>query len=136
LWRVEIFRVRILRFFVIMVFVLRGKYADKMSRYKSPLCSRMGLAVLVILILLWSSGTLAKQQGWQRQQVDWRMTGGSRIKAVSYPDQKPLPMAAGRKFSRRTVRKKFLPPEAAVRLEGSGVQSTMPLVAAVIESPP
>lgn len=96
----------------------------------------MGLAVLVILILLWSSGTLAKQHGWRRQQVDWRMTGGSRIKAVSYPDQKPLPMAAGRKFSRRTVRKKFLPLEAAARLEGAGEQLMMPLVAAVIESPP
>lgn len=94
------------------------------------------LTTLIVPILLWSTGAFAKQPGWQRQQVDWRMTGGSRIKAVSHPDQKPLPMAADRKFSRCPVSKKLLTPETAVRLEGAGEQLTEPVVAAVIESPP
>jgi hypothetical protein len=93
-------------------------------------------AAAAILILLWSSGAFAEQTGWQRQQVDWHMTGGSRIKTVCYPGEKPLPMAAGRKFSRHIVRKKFLPPEAAMRLKRTGRQLTEPVVASVVESPP
>ena len=92
--------------------------------------------ILAVAVLLCGSSVLAKQPGWQRQQVDWRMTGGSRIKAVSYPDQKPLPTAANRKFSRHPVSKKFLLPESAVRLKRAGEQSITPLVASVIESPP
>jgi len=52
----------------------------------------IGAAVISALfaILCWPSVVQAGRPGWQRQEVNWRMSGGSRIKAVRFPTDTPL----------------------------------------------
>jgi predicted aspartyl protease len=65
------------------------------------------------------------------------MTGGDRIKAVSYPKNKPLPMRTAKVGKKpKALRKKILPPEAAYRLSKLAEKPTGPIFATVIDSPP
>ncbi len=34
--------------------------------------------------------------GWQKEQADWRLGNGSRIKSISYPKEKPAPLSSRR----------------------------------------
>jgi predicted aspartyl protease len=77
------------------------------------------------------------RSGWQRQQVDWRMTGGSRVKAVRYPADKPLPTLAQRDRPRpAVVRRKTLRAKAASPSGQNVQQSLSPAIVNVIDSPP
>ena len=79
----------------------------------------------------------ARQSGWQRQEVNWRMTGGARIKAINYPQDKQPPLLGKRAGRQPTPpRKKTLPAEAASRLAPFAEESTAPIFANVIDSPP
>ena len=107
-----------------------------MLENKSLLC-RKNFVLLLIAVLCWIPITEAKRQGWQQQQVNWRMSGGSSIKAVNYPQEKPLPML-GKRNGRRPapLRKKILPAEAAFRLAPLAQQSSASIIALVTDSPP
>jgi len=48
------------------------------------------ISALFAIILCWPSVVQAGRPGWQRQEVNWRMSGGSRIKAVRFPTDTPL----------------------------------------------
>ncbi len=101
-----------------------------------PYCKRYFVSLL-IAVLCCIPAVEAKRPGWQRQQVNWRMTGGSSIKAVNYPQGKPLPMLGKRDGRRpKSLRKKILPAEAAFRLAPFAQQSSASLIALVIDSPP
>ena len=67
---------------------------------KGLLCRKICFVLLLIAVLCWIPAVQARRPCWQRQQVDWRMTGGSSIKAVNYPQEKPLPML-GKRNGRR-----------------------------------
>jgi hypothetical protein len=93
--------------------------------------------LLLVAVVCWSSVVRAERPGWQRQEVDWRMADGRRIKAVSYPRGTPPPLLSKRDGRRPTApRKKILPAEAASRLAPFAQEATAPLVATVINSPP
>ena len=58
--------------------------------------------VRLVLLVLWlvctglSSMASAERQGWKRQPVNWRMTGGSQIRAIHYPVGKEPWLQTGR----------------------------------------
>jgi hypothetical protein len=75
--------------------------------------------------------------GWKRQEVDWRMTGGFRIKAISYPNDKPPPMLGKRAGQKETaVHQKSLTDQANPQLTPLATEITTPVFVNVIDSPP
>lgn len=93
--------------------------------------------VLVLVVLCWASAVRGERRGWQRKEVNWRMTGGTRIRAVNYPPDKAPPFRAKRDARQSTApRKKLLSAEAASRLAPLAEESTAPIFANVIDSPP
>jgi hypothetical protein len=95
---------------------------------------RAWLILLLIVILCWAVAVRADRSGWQRQEVNLRMTGGARIKAISYPREELPPLRAKRDGRQPTPpREKTLLFEAASRLTE---ESTTPIFANVIDSPP
>jgi len=103
--------------------------------------SARSVSVWVVLILVaalcWTSAVIAGRPGWQRQEVNWRVTGGGSIKAIYYPDGKPLPLLT-KQGGRRVgpLSKKILPGKSAPGAVSFGVESAAPVVATVIDSPP
>lgn len=79
----------------------------------------------------------ADRTNWKRQEVDLRMTGGSRIKAIIHPQDKPPPRLSKRADHRlKRVRKKILSAEATYQVTPLSRESTAPVYANVIDSPP
>ena len=107
---------------------------DSRSKNSSRLHPGRGLVFLLLALICCSAAFAAKQPGWERKQVDWRITGGRRIKAVSYPRQKPLPML--KEHQTTTPRKKLFPPEAVTRMIVPSGEPISPIVAIVFDSPP
>jgi len=108
-----------------------------MPKNKGLSHSKTSFVLLLVTVVSSASVVRADRPGWKQQEVDWRMTGGNRIKAISYPQDKPLPTLAKQTTRRpRTLRKKPLSPEAASRLAPLAQQSTGPIFATVIDSPP
>ncbi len=60
-----------------------------MLKNKRLLYRKTGFLLLLVAVVCWTSVVQAKRPGWQRQEVDWRMTGGRRIKAVNYHSGNP-----------------------------------------------
>jgi hypothetical protein len=109
----------------------------KMLENKGLLCRKICFALLLVAASAWIPVVEAKHQSWKRQNVDWRMTGGSRIKAVNSPTEKPLPTLSKRDSRRpKTMRKKILPAKATLRFAPLAQQTTAPIIAVVIDSPP
>jgi len=96
-----------------------------------------GFVLTLIAVLCWTSVVQAGHPDWQRREVNWRLTGGTRIKAINYPGEKPVPTFAQREAHKPAVaRKKIIPVEAIFGLESTIQQSTGPIFADVIDSPP
>jgi hypothetical protein len=95
---------------------------------------------LVLLLLAVVSRTAiadAEWPGWKRQEVDLRITGGSRIKAISYPQDNPLPPTAIRAGQKRTaVRQKTFIAETDTQLTPLAPEITTSVIVNIIDSPP
>ncbi len=63
-----------------------------MKRNKSHNSIRGWFFFLPIIVLCWTSVVLAARPGWQRQEVNWPMTGGASVEAVNYPEGKAPPL--------------------------------------------
>lgn len=103
-----------------------------MLENKGLLC-RKNFVLLLIAVLCWISVVKAGQPAWQRQQVNWRMAGGSSIKAVNYPPGKPPMMLNQHHHGQSKVRLKTIAPPAETALAKS---VTGAVFAATIDSPP
>lgn len=90
------------------------------------------LSLFVVTISL-SFFAQAAKPNWQRKEVDWRMSGGKRIKAIKHPKDKPVPQfekdRSRRRKSKAAVEAKTQP---AVITE----KTTAPAFVAGIGSPP
>ena len=85
-----------------------------MLKNKDLLHIKNGAVLLFVIIFCWAAAVWAGQPGWQRQEVDWRMTGGARIKAVDYPEDKSPPMLAERSEQSKQLRKEVrYPPDGS-----------------------
>jgi hypothetical protein len=108
-----------------------------MLKKKGFLHSKTTLVLLLLLVVCANAVAQPGRPGWKRQEVDWRMTGGSRIKAISYPKDKPPPPSAKRAKQRRSaVRQKTSIAETDTQLTTLAQESTAPIYANVIDSPP
>ncbi|MFC1636905.1 hypothetical protein ACFL5Z_18940, partial [Planctomycetota bacterium] len=93
-------------------------------------------AWLVIVFL--TSVVQADQSGWRQQEVDWRLTGGDRIKAIRYPES----AEGGSLFEEQAgnppkVARKQISPRASLPEDPSvGLFWTPTVTANVIDSPP
>lgn len=54
--------------------------------------NRTRFVLLLITAVCWTSVVLAARPGWQRQEVNWPMTGGASVEAVNYPEGKAPPL--------------------------------------------
>jgi len=98
---------------------------------------KTALILLIAAAVHLAPAVRADRPGWQQQQVNWRLTGGSRIKTISYPEPKPPPTLAEQRSRRTTaLSKKNLPAEAASRLTATTAQSSTPIFAIAVNSPP
>lgn len=108
-----------------------------MLNSKGFLRHKTSFVLLLVIIVCWTAAVRAGRPGWQRKEVDWRMTGGSRIKAIYYPPGKPPQMLSKQDGRRpKKPRKKALPNEALSRLAPLAQEFTAPTIANVIDSPP
>jgi len=76
------------------------------------------------------------QTGWKSRPVDWRLSGGSRIKAIHYPPSQPPATLDSKTNQSVTIREKTILPEAASRLSYLDQTAADSVTALVIDSPP
>ena len=77
----------------------------------------------------------ANKAGWQKEQVDWRLSGGSRIKSISYPKNKS-PQTRAKMAKPAKPRRKQLSPDPLRRIEFITAGEVKSIYASVIDSPP
>lgn len=101
---------------------------------KGLLCRKIRFVPLLVALLCWFPAVEAGQSGWQRKEVNWRMSGDSSIKAVNYPaDKPPMTLNQHRRGQPKKARLKAITPTA----EAAFVKPvTGNVFAAVIDSPP
>ncbi len=115
-----------------------------MKRMNSHNSIRAWLVLLCLAVVCGTSAVRGQQRSsrpnrpsWKRRDVNWRMTGGSTIKAVNYPKGKPLPLFAdGDEYQSTALCKKTLQTKVG---SGPTLFSTTPtatVTATVIDSPP
>jgi len=90
-----------------------------------------------VAIGCWAAAAWAGRPDWQRQEVNWRITGGGSIRVVHYPSGRPLPLLT-RQSSRQAgpMSKKIILGKSAPGSASFSVESAAPVVATVIDSPP
>ena len=121
--------------------------------------ARLQVAILAVLVVVQTgvlaqrpdpSATLPRQQhspsqqiagagrasgaGWQREEVQWRLSGGEQIKAISYPEDKPAQTSNRRQPEKPA--KKLILPETTQRKATQLETTAGPVWANVIDSPP
>ncbi|MBA7638188.1 hypothetical protein ES703_45841 [subsurface metagenome] len=115
--------------------MLRGE-PEKMKRMNSHNSIRAWLVLLFLAVVCGTSAARG-QQRWQRREVNWRMTGGSTIKAINYPEGETLPLLANQDERRPTApRKKTLQTKIGSGPVLFSATSTATVIATVIDSPP
>jgi len=108
-----------------------------MLKNKDFLRSKTALVLLLLIAVSWTAVAAADRPGWKRQEVDWRITGRSRIKAINYPQDKQPPLL-GKRAGHRTpvMTKKTIRTKATSDLSPLAQDTTTSIVANVIDSPP
>jgi hypothetical protein len=93
------------------------------------------LTLLVVVFL--TSVVPADQSDWRQEEVDWRLTGGERIKAIRYPEQKrPLLYEEQAGSPSRVVRRQISPRASFSEDLSVGPLWTPTVMANVVDSPP
>ena len=108
-----------------------------MKRINSHSSIRTWLVLLLIALICRPPVVRADRTDWKRQEVNWHMSGGKRIKAINYPDGKNLPLLTKQdNYQLKTPRKKLIRLEADSRFKLFAQESTATVIATVIDSPP
>ncbi len=98
---------------------------------------KTALVLLLLAVISRTAVAGTNRTNWKRQEVDLRMTGGSRIKAIIYPQDKPPPRLSKRADHRpKRIRKKILSAETTSKLIPLARESTAPVYANILDSPP
>ncbi|MHC4641483.1 MAG: aspartyl protease family protein [Planctomycetota bacterium] len=108
-----------------------------MLKNKGFLHLKTTLVLLLMTVVCATAAVRANRPGWKRQEVDWRMTGGSRIKAIHYPEDKTPPLHSTRADRPKKVpRKKFITKKAGSQPIPLAPEAATSIIANVIDSPP
>jgi len=98
---------------------------------------KTALFLLLLAAICRTAAAGTDRTNWKRQEVDLRMTGGSRIKAIIHPQDKSPPRLSKRADHQpKRVRKKILSAEATSKITPLARESMAPVYANVIDSPP
>ncbi len=93
--------------------------------------------ILTFIIVSCVSIVQADRTGWKRKEVDWRMTGGDRIKAIRYSkDKEPSLYDAKLENQPEVIRERILLKESTSEKESFAFFSIPSVMANVIDSPP
>ena len=94
--------------------------------------------LITLIVVLFSTCMIqAGQTTWRQEDVDWRMTGGDRIKAIRYPEQAKPPLYEEQGGTVPNVLRKEMTPIRTFSEDSSvGLLSNPTVMANVIESPP
>ena len=93
--------------------------------------------ILTSMVVCWISVVQAGRPGWKRQEVDWRMTGGDRVKAIRYSEDKEPSLYNGKADNEPDViRERILLNELSSEKESFNILSLPSVMANVIDSPP
>jgi len=93
--------------------------------------------VSLLVVVSLTSIVQGERDGWQRQEVDWRLTGGDRIRAIRYPEQEKPPLFKEDSGSSPRIVRKQIRPKASRSIDSTFGPLSVPVVTAnVIESPP
>ncbi len=86
----------------------------------------------IVVIFISSAAAFAQKADWQRQDVDWRLNNGSKIKAVYYPPQLKDKLFKKDKFA--TVRKGKISADSV--LSNNTKLTGKDITASIVEAPP
>ena len=93
--------------------------------------------LLLIAVFICPLAAWAEDTGWERHEIDWRLTGGNRIKAIYYPAEKTSPVFTKQDSQYKTkVSKKIVSIDEYSRLSLYTQKLTEPMYAMVVDSPP
>jgi len=99
--------------------------------------SNRGWLVVLLAVVCFSSVVQADRPGWRTQEVDWRVTGGGRIKDIRYPEQKEPPLFDEKAVPQtRVVRKQIFPDARRSKDPTFSMLSVQTVIANMIDSPP
>ena len=99
--------------------------------------SNWGWLVILLAVVCFSSVVHADRPGWRTQEVDWRLTGGSRIKDIRYPEHKEPPLFDEKAVPRTKVMRKQIFPDARRSKDPAfNLLSVQTVIANIIDSPP
>ncbi len=108
-----------------------------MKRNKSYNRIKTLFIILTSMLVWWVSVVQAGRTGWKRQEVDWRTTGGDRIKAIRYPEDKEPSLYDGKAHNKPIVsRERILLKEPSSEKESFNLLSVPSVMVNVIDSPP
>ena len=98
---------------------------------------RAGIFPALIALICSISFAQTDRSDWKQKEVDWRLTGGSRIKSIRYPEQeKPQLFAEKADSQTRLLRRKILPKRSLSNKSSLGLLSQPMVYANIINSPP
>ncbi len=92
---------------------------------------------LFFMVIFLAPVVSAGQSGWRQQEVNWRMTGGDRVRAVRYPETEEPAFFKEEEKGRPEVERKLIMPQSLHPEEGSfGLLAVPAVMANVIDAPP
>ena len=98
---------------------------------------RVLFTIVSSIAVCWVSVVQAGRAGWKRQEVDWRTTGGGRVKAIRYSeDKKPLLYNGKTGNQPDVVRKRIFLKESSSEKGSINILSLPSVMAKTIDSPP
>lgn len=98
---------------------------------------RILLIVLSTIVLCWISVVQAEQSGFKRKEVDLRVSGGSRIQAIRYSEEKEPSLFNEKTYHKMSVvRKRILRDNLPSEEKSFSLMSIPYVMANVIDSPP
>ncbi|MHC4323656.1 MAG: retropepsin-like aspartic protease, partial [Planctomycetota bacterium] len=99
--------------------------------------SNRGWLVVLLAVVCFCSVVQADRPGWREQEVDWRLTGGDRIKAVRHPEQNEPQFFYEKAGRRPRVERRQILPDAWRSEDSTFALMSVPTVTVnIIDSPP
>ena len=93
--------------------------------------------ILSTIVVCWVSVAQAGRTGWKRKEVDWRTTGGDRVKAIRYSEDKEPSLYNGKADNLPDViRERILLEELPSEKASINILSLPSVMANIIDSPP
>ncbi|MFB0553388.1 MAG: aspartyl protease family protein [Phycisphaerae bacterium] len=98
--------------------------------------NRIRFVLLLITAVCWTSVVQAARPGGQRQEVNWPITGGASVKAITYPEGKAPPLLFKQTGNlTKSPSKETIPKESAIQPIPLTTQPTTDITTNIIDSP-